>query len=63
MRSKQEAATEPGATVPWSQYMLRDDGLIHPVMHAEILTCDGAWIKALFLLDTDGDWRPTCGPS
>jgi len=34
---------------------LCDDGLVRPVMHAEILASDGSWIKTPFLLDTGAD--------
>ena len=32
-----------------------DDGIIRPVIHAEIQTSDGAWVKAPLLLDTGAD--------
>lgn len=32
-----------------------DDGFVRPVIHAEILASDGAWIKAPCLLDTGAD--------
>jgi predicted aspartyl protease len=32
-----------------------DDGVVRPVIHAEVRTNDGSWIKAPFLLDTGAD--------
>src|SRR5438034_11531594 len=32
-----------------------DDGIIRPVIHAEIQASDGAWVKAPVLLDTGAD--------
>jgi len=32
-----------------------DDGIIRPVIHAEIQASDGAWVKAPLLLDTGAD--------
>lgn len=34
---------------------LCDDGMIRPVVPAEVLAGDGSWVKALFLLDTGAD--------
>jgi predicted aspartyl protease len=32
-----------------------DDGIIRPVIHAEIQARDGSWVKALLLVDTGAD--------
>jgi predicted aspartyl protease len=34
---------------------LCDDGIIRPVVRAEILASDGSWVKAPFLVDTGAD--------
>lgn len=34
---------------------LCDDGIVRPVIHAEILVSDGSWIKAPLLVDTGAD--------
>ena len=36
-------------------WYLCDDGMTRPVLRAEVLTCEGSWIKAPFLLDTGAD--------
>lgn len=32
-----------------------DDGVLRPVIPAEVQTQDGSWIKAPFLVDTEAD--------
>jgi hypothetical protein len=32
-----------------------DDGIVRPVIHAEVRANDGSWVKAPFLLDTGAD--------
>ena len=34
---------------------LSDDGMVRPVIHAEIRAADGQWVKAPFLVDTGAD--------
>lgn len=34
---------------------LCDDGVVRPVIQAEVLASDGSWVKAPFLLDTGAD--------
>jgi predicted aspartyl protease len=37
------------------EWLLCDDGIIRPVIRGEILTANGAWQQAEFLVDTGAD--------
>ncbi len=37
------------------EWLLCDDGVSRPVIHAEVQAPDGTWVKAPFLLDTGAD--------
>jgi len=45
----------PGSLLISGTWHLCDDGLIRPVIHAEIQAYDGSWVKAPLLLDTGAD--------
>ena len=38
-----------------ARWHLADDGVLHQVVIGEVLAADGAWVMALFLLDTGAD--------